>query len=160
MFDVSVPVAPRWPIASERSCDACTQAGGRITCSEGNRHQPGPLLTYVAVSVILSKKAPNHLVRYDVRMDGQRRAALAKHKGERQWTRPHYSSSFSWCCCSAAADSSTVAGFESDGRRTDTAPADLGGIGDRTRCESYDRAIVPRLVRWAHSCCHAKSRIV
>jgi len=115
---------------------------------------------HVAVSVILSKKAPNHLVRYDVRMDGQRRAALAKHKGERQWTRPHYSSSFSWCCCSAAADSSTVAGFESDGRRTDTAPADLGGIGDRTRCESYDRAIVPRLVRWAHSCCHAKSRIV
>ena len=124
---------------------------------------------HVGVGVILTAKAPNR--RRSLRPFGGRDepGPRSRNTGERKWTRPHCSSSSSWCCCSAAADSSTDAGFESDGRfaRRDCscpyartplprAVADLGGIGDRTRREVYDRHIVPRPFAGHTVFCQAK----
>ena len=41
-------------VQTRREASICTRAGGRIACSEGNRHQPGPLLAYT-----LSERDPD-----------------------------------------------------------------------------------------------------
>ena len=86
-------------------------------CSEGNRHQPAPLLAYtLELGVFLTARAPNRR-RWSPAFGGRDDAGpRSRNTGERKWTRPHCSSSSSWCCCSAAVDSSTDAGLESEGR--------------------------------------------
>ena len=136
--------------------------GAINACSEGNRHQPAPLLASTLESdVFLTARAPNRrrwLPAFGGRDDARPRSLNIR---ERKWTRPHCSSSSSWCCCSAAVDSSTDAGLESEARlaRRDHSPPNgrctaptgcLGAIGDRTRREVYDRHIVPRPVRRVH----------
>jgi hypothetical protein len=122
-------------------------------CSEGNRHQPAGLLACtLELGVILTARAPNRR-RSSPAFGGRDDAGpRPPNTRERKWTRPHCSSSSSWYCCSAAVDSSTDAGLESEGRLarrlTAGAPrpwavAGLGAIGDGTRREVYERHIVP-----------------
>jgi hypothetical protein len=145
-------------------------AGNRLMLFRREQTSAGTVVSlHVGVGVILTAKAPNR--RRSSRAFGGRDDAgpRSPNTRERQWTRPHCSLSSSWCCCSAAADSSTDAGLESEGRFARRDHSSLttrtprshglssalrrGGPSARQRATSRDRAEVSRGARRSGGSC-------
>lgn len=132
---------------------SCTRADAFNACSEGNRHQPAPLVaSRLESGVCLNRKGAESSFVTNRSVNAMTHAALTKQR-ERENGHDHIARHR---LRGAAARRRRIL-LQSQGlRRTGgyartplpRAVANLGAIGDRTRRELYDRHIVPRPARW------------